>query len=61
MRTYALATLSNIPNNMSALFNHAIRHEWIQRNPITKVRASAVQLREPDILSQDEFSALLGS
>jgi integrase len=45
---------------MSALFNHAIRHEWIQRNPITKVRASAKRLREPDVLSPGEFSALLG-
>jgi len=43
-----------------ALFNHAIRHEWIQRNPITKVRASAKRLREPDVLSPGEFSALLG-
>jgi len=58
--TYAPATLSKIRNIMSALFNHAIRHEWIQRNPITKVRASAKRLREPDVLSPGEFSALLG-
>jgi hypothetical protein len=38
---YAPATLSKIRNIMSALFNHAIGHAWIQRNPITKVRASA--------------------
>lgn len=39
--SYAPATLSKIRNIMSALFNHAIGHAWIQRNPITKVRASA--------------------
>jgi len=38
---YAPATRSKIRNIMSALFNHGIRHEWIHRNPITKVRASA--------------------
>jgi integrase len=44
---------------MSALFNHGIRHEWIHRNPITKVRASAKRLREPDVLSPAELSALI--
>jgi len=56
---YAPATKSKIRNIMSALFNHAIRHEWINRNPITKVRASAKRLREPDVLSPGEFAALL--
>ena len=52
---YAPATRSKIRNIMSAVFNHAIRHEWIHRNPITKVRASAKRLREPDVLSPAEF------
>jgi site-specific recombinase XerD len=56
---YAPATKSKIRNIMSALFNHAIRHEWINRNPITKVRASAKRLREPDVLSPGEFAALV--
>jgi integrase len=44
---------------MSALFNHAIRHEWIDRNPISKVRTSAKRLRETDVLTPAEFAALL--
>jgi integrase len=56
---YAPATRSKIRNIMSALFNHGIRHEWIHRNPITKVRASAKRLREPDVLSPAELSALI--
>lgn len=56
---YAPATRSKIRNIMSALFNHGIRHEWIHRNPITKVRASAKRLREPDVLSPAELSVLI--
>lgn len=44
---------------MSALFNHAMRHEWIDRNPITKVRTSAKRLRETDVLTPAEFAALV--
>jgi len=34
---YAPGTRSKIRNIMSALFNHAMRYEWMDRNPITKV------------------------
>jgi integrase len=44
---------------MSALFSHAIRYEWAATNPITAVRTSARRLRTPDILSPEEFQALL--
>jgi integrase len=44
---------------MSAVFNHAIRHEWMDRNPITKVRVSAKRLREPDVLTPAEFASLI--
>jgi integrase len=44
---------------MSTLFSHAIRHEWAARNPITAVRTSAKRLRTPDILTAEEFQALL--
>ena len=57
--TFAPGTRSKIRNIMSALFNHAIRHEWMDRNPITKVRASAKRLREPDVLSPAEIAALI--
>lgn len=44
---------------MSAIFTHGIRHEFIATNPISKVRCSAMRLREPDVLSPDEFRSLL--
>jgi integrase len=56
--SYAPATKSKIRNIMSAVLNHAIRHEWTHRNPISKVRASSKRLREPDVLTPAEFAAL---
>jgi integrase len=57
--TFAPGTRSKIRNIMSAVFNHAIRHEWMDRNPISKVRTSAKRLREPDVLSPSEIASLL--
>jgi integrase len=57
--TFAPGTRSKIRNILSAVFNHAIRQEWMDRNPITKVRTSAKRLREPDVLSPAELAALL--
>jgi len=57
--TFAPGTRSKIRNIMSAVFNHAIRHEWMDRNPISKVRTSAKRLREPDVLSPTEIASLL--
>ncbi|MGC1968568.1 MAG: site-specific integrase [Candidatus Acidiferrales bacterium] len=56
---FAPGTRSKIRNIMSAVFNHAIRHEWMDRNPISKVRTSAKRLREPDVLSPAEIASLL--
>lgn len=56
---FAPGTRSKIRNIMSAVFNHAIRHEWMDRNPISKVRTSAKRLREPDVLSPTEIASLL--
>jgi integrase len=44
---------------MSALFNHAIRYEWTERNPIRFVRQSAKLEQAPDVLTADEFKSLL--
>jgi site-specific recombinase XerD len=44
---------------MSAVLNNAIRHEWMDRNPIAKVRVSAKRLREPDVLSPAEIASLI--
>lgn len=55
----APATKAKIRNMMHALFNHAIRHEWWDRNPITLVRQSAERQRTPDVLVVAEIKALL--
>jgi hypothetical protein len=55
---FAPGTRAKIRNLMSALFNHAIRHEWTLTNPITQVRCSAKRLRIPDVLTPAEFQAL---
>jgi integrase len=56
---FAPGTRSKIRNIMSAVFNHAIRQEWMDRNPITKVRVSAKRVREPDVLTPAEFASLV--
>jgi len=56
---YAPATRTKIRNLLSALYSHAIRHEWTTFNPISKVRSSAKRLREPDVLTPTEFQGLL--
>jgi integrase len=50
---------TKIRNVMSAVFNHGVRHEWITFNPITKVRCSGKRLREPDVLTPEEFQRLV--
>jgi site-specific recombinase XerD len=48
---------------MSALFNHAIRYEWMSqgKNPVTLVRQSAKRVRIPDILEIEEIQALFAA
>ncbi len=57
----APSTQAKIRNVMSVLFNHAIRHEWLEqgRNPILLVRQSAKRQRIPEWLEPEELSALL--
>ncbi len=55
----APASRTKIRNIMSAVYSHGIRHEWMQFNPISKVRCSAKRLREPDVLTPQEFQALV--
>lgn len=52
-------TQTKIRSLMSAIFSHAIRHEWAARNPISSVRTSAKRLRTPEILTAAEFRALI--
>lgn len=44
---------------MSSVFNRAIRHEWLDRNPISLVRQSAKREHIPAILDAAEIGALL--
>jgi integrase len=44
---------------MHALYNHAMRWEFFDRNPITLVRQSAKRTRVPDVLTVDEIGKLL--
>src|SRR6202140_5213397 len=55
----ARGSKAKIRNLMSALFSHAIRWEWTERNPIKSVRQSAKRMRTPDVLTPDEIMALL--
>lgn len=55
----AAGSKAKVRNVMHALFNHAMRHEWVQKNPITLVRQSAKRLRTPDVLDVGEIRALL--
>jgi integrase len=44
---------------MSALYQHARRHEFIATNPISLVRQSAVRQKEPEVLDPEEVGSLL--
>jgi integrase len=44
---------------MHALFNHALRYEWLDRNPISLVRQSGKRQRIPTVLAIEEAFALL--
>lgn len=50
---------AKVRNIMSALFAHAMRWEFFDRNPITLVRQSAKRQRTPEVLTADELNALL--
>jgi integrase len=56
---YSPSTKSKIRNVMSAVFAHGKRYEFISTNPILGVRCSAKRLREPDVLTPDEFNRLV--
>jgi integrase len=55
----APASKTKIKSAFSVLYSHAIRHEWVSLNPISKVRKSSKPLREKDVLTPTEFQALL--
>ena len=50
---------AKIRNMMHAIFNHAMRWEWFDQNPISHVRQSAKRARIPVVLSIVQIQALL--
>ena len=50
---------AKVRNIMSALYAHAVRWEFFDRNPITLVRQSAKRKRTPDVLTAEELKSLL--
>lgn len=61
LRTLAFApgTKAKVRNIMHAVFQHAIRYEWSDKNPISAVRQSAKRLQAPDVLTPEEARALI--
>jgi integrase len=61
LRTVPLApgSRAKIRNLMSTLFNHAMRYEWTEKNPIRLVRQSAKRLSTPDVLTAEEIGKIL--
>jgi len=55
----AKGTKAKIRNLMSAIYHHAMRYEWIERNPIQLVRQSAKREKVPDVLELAELQLLL--
>ncbi|HUB19795.1 MAG TPA: tyrosine-type recombinase/integrase, partial [Acidobacteriaceae bacterium] len=61
LRSLALSNGSEakIRNIMHAVFNHAVRWEWHERNPITQVRQSSKRMHIPVVLTLDQVEELL--
>jgi len=55
----ARGSKAKIRNIMSALYSHAIRWEWTDKNPISSVRQSAKRQKVPAILEPEEIMAIL--
>jgi integrase len=61
LRSLPLANGSKakIRNLMHSVFNHALRWEWHDRNPITQVRQSAKRQRAPIVLNIEQIKSML--
>lgn len=62
LKTLPLAngTKAKLRNLMHAVFNHAMRWEFFDHNPITLVRQSAKRTRVPEVLTVGEIGKLIG-
>jgi integrase len=57
----ARSTCAKIRNVMSVLFNHGLRHELLDRNPVQWVRQSAKRKKIPAVLEIEEVQSLLSA
>lgn len=55
----ANASRAKVRSIMHTFNNHAMRYEWMDKNPISLVRQSAKRERMPDVLTAAEISILL--
>jgi integrase len=62
LKTLPLAngTKAKLRNLMHAIYNHAMRWEFFDHNPMTLVRQSAKRTRVPEVLTVEEIGKLLG-
>jgi site-specific recombinase XerD len=63
LHSLALAPSSKakLKSILSALYNHAIRYEWLTFNPLSRVRTSSKRLRDKDVLTPKSSSVLRSS
>jgi integrase len=61
LKTLPLAngTKAKLRNLMHAIYNHSMRWEFFDHNPITLVRQSAKRTRVPEVLTAEEIGKLL--
>lgn len=59
LKSLANGTRAKLRNIMSAIYSHAVRWEFFDRNPIASVRQTAKRRCEPEVLTIDELRALL--
>jgi integrase len=57
----ANGTKKKIRDLMHVIYEHAIRYEWMDKNPISSVRQSGKREHIPDILEVEELAALLNA
>ncbi len=57
----ARSSCAKIRNVMSVLFNHGLRHELLDRNPVQWVRQSAKRTKIPAVLEIAEVQSLLSA
>lgn len=52
---------AKIRNILSTIFRHAMRYEWLDKNPVALVRQSAKREGTPEVLDVEELRALLSN